>query len=60
MVFTGKECGEGMSIHMDTVVFIPFLKTPHDQGIHLSGAYITETPKAGGTVGFECRVMIPV
>ena len=60
MVFIGKECGEGMSIHMDTMGFLPFLKTPHDQGIHLSGAYTTEIPKAGGTVGFECRLMIPV
>ena len=49
-----------MSIHMDTMGFLPFLNTPHDQGIHLSGAYTTEIPKAGGTVGFECRLMIPV
>ena len=60
MVFIAKERGEGMSIHLDTMWFLPFLKTPHDQVIHLSGAYITETPIEGGTVGFACRVMIPL
>ena len=33
---------------------------PHDQVIHLSGAYVTETPIEGSTVGFACRVMIPL
>lgn len=59
MVFIAKERGEGVSIHLDTIVSsIP--EDLHDQGLYLSGAYITETPKAGGAVGFECRGMTPI